>query len=282
MKIRHGQVRVGWPTLPQVVEELASMLVSDDWTRYSTEDDETFYYILGNKAWTADQEGEQDFCTLSAPIPQDVSPVREAEVHAQVAAIRPARHYVDRASERLEATGVDGAVIATFVNGCRGKAVDWAMCVGKFAFPPGSQSLSAFCDLLRALSMEAGVEPEPRTEAEKRQELEVAVQKVYLQELAKLYESILRRAGPLVTLTFSDPQLNEASRCYLYGFFRGAIILSASALESNLRMAVGPSGVARVDQIARTGGYFAPTWLMKRSLRMYWDREPVRVRRLHS
>ena len=95
MKTKHIQVRVGWPTLPEVVQELALKLSSDDWVRYSTEDEKTFYYIVGYKAWTADNEGE-DFPTQSIPIPNHVSPVREAEVDAPVAASKPMHHYVDR------------------------------------------------------------------------------------------------------------------------------------------------------------------------------------------
>jgi hypothetical protein len=38
----------------------------------------------------------------------------------------------------------------------------------------------------------------------------------------------------------------------LYGFFRAAVVLCGSALESNLRNAIGPNGVTRVDLRTRT------------------------------
>lgn len=247
MKTAHFQIRVGWPRLPTVVQELASLLDSDDWARRSTADEKAFYYILGMKALTADQQGEQSFETESVPLPRSVKPPRDAEVHAQVATVKSPAHYVTRSMARLEASGVDVKVISTFVAGLRGGDVNWASLAGKFSFSPGSESLAAFCDLLRAVTMELRLpEPEPVSEAEKRQELEVAVEKVYLGELSGLYESLLRRAGSLEALTFSDPLLNEASRSYLYGFFRATVLLSSTALETCLREAIGSTGLDRV------------------------------------
>src|SRR2546425_2279298 len=101
-----------------------------------------------------------------------------------------------------------------------------------------------------------GLEP-AATEAQKRAELATAVQKLYIRELSQLYPGVVERASVLEVLDFPDPQLNEASRCYLYGFFRGAVVLSASALESNLRLAIGPSGVDRAERGAgRNRGFF--------------------------
>lgn len=82
MKTQHFQVRVGWPKLPAVVQEIATKLESDDWARHSTEDETTFYYIVGIKAWTGDQNGEQNFEMMSVPTREAISPLRESEVHA--------------------------------------------------------------------------------------------------------------------------------------------------------------------------------------------------------
>lgn len=76
------------------------------------------------------------------------------------------------------------------------------------------------------------------SETEKRAQLDVAVQKIYLRELAQLYKRVVDRAGPLEARTFSDPQLNEASRCYLYGFFRATAVLCGATLEQNLKDAI--------------------------------------------
>jgi hypothetical protein len=119
MKTEHFFVRLG-PTLPVVLQELMTKLYADDWTRYSTEDDATFYYILGMKAWTADQQREPNFETLSVPTPQAVSPLREYQVHAQVAGMKSAEYYVREAKSRLESCGVDANLVSSFVEGVRG------------------------------------------------------------------------------------------------------------------------------------------------------------------
>jgi hypothetical protein len=116
---------------------------------------------------------------------------------------------------------------------------------------PGTEGFQAFSDLLQAILLAKGMKPEA-TEAERRLELEIAVQKVYLREFSQLYARVVERASSLEVLDFSDPQLNEASRCYLYGFFRAAVMLAASALETNLRAALGPEGMEHVNQTLRS------------------------------
>lgn len=234
-----------------VIQELASTLDSDDWARHSTGDENVFYYICGMQAWTADQKNEQDFELLSVPTPQAISPLRESEVHARVAATKSSDYYVNKARARLEGTGVDRESISTFVQGVRGADVNWDSLAGKFGAPA---TFAALADLLQALVMEMGREPDdPSSEGEKRRELDVAVQKIHLRELSKLYDSVVRRAASLEALTFSDPQLNEAFRSYLYGFFRAAVVLSASAVEKCLRAAIGTGGMALVE--AKKGFY---------------------------
>lgn len=64
-------------------------------------------------------------------------------------------------------------------------------------------------------------------------------QKLFLRELSHKYRAILKRLVKLCPLTFEDHQLQEATRCWLYGFRRAAILLSASALEARLNHATG-------------------------------------------
>lgn len=78
-----------------------------------------------------------------------------------------------------------------------------------------------------------------------------------------MFPALVKRAGPLSPLPFQDAQLNEASRCYLYGFFRAAIVLSATALEVHLREAIGRTGMDQVkrhlrgaDETLRARGFY--------------------------
>ena len=60
-------------------------------------------------------------------------------------------------------------------------------------------------------------------------------QRLFLQELGRIYPKLLDRSARLASLTFRDEQLAEASRCYLYGFWRATVVLSATALDSTHR-----------------------------------------------
>lgn len=57
-----------------------------------------------------------------------------------------------------------------------------------------------------------------------------------LKELTERFPKVVKRATEFDWLSFSDPQLREASRCYLYGFFRSAVVVAASALEARLKV----------------------------------------------
>lgn len=62
-----------------------------------------------------------------------------------------------------------------------------------------------------------------------------AIEAKYLRELAEKYPGVVERASRLDPLTYSDPQLAEACRCFLYGFYRATIVLSAVAVETALK-----------------------------------------------
>jgi hypothetical protein len=68
-------------------------------------------------------------------------------------------------------------------------------------------------------------------EAEARIERE----KTCLHELAKKYQKIVDRWEQLTRLPFDDPQIEEATRTFLYGFYRATVVLCASAVETQLK-----------------------------------------------
>src|SRR5208283_2746743 len=74
---------------------------------------------------------------------------------------------------------------------------------------------------------------------EDAREVDAARQKLCLHEIAAKYRKIVNKWEQLERLPFSDPQLEEASQAYLYGFYRAAVVLSASALEKHLKRIVG-------------------------------------------
>ena len=252
MQIKLGNIHPE-PLLTVAVQEVAAMLAADDWMRCATADDGSFYYIVGMKAHGNELADGSAHMSLTVPQGNPLSTLGEYQAHGQVAAQRSFDYYIRRAATRLESYGVDSRLLRNFING---DLKDPSFLQGHLG-SPGTESFRAFSDLLQAMLLAKGQAP-TATEAERRSDLSTAVQKLYLRELSQLYPSVVKRASSLDVLDFSDPQLNEASRCYLYGFFRGAVVLAASALETNLRAAIGDAGVdcVRGRQRSQSGGNF--------------------------
>lgn len=230
----HGAVRVGGHRLPDVLSEIVRALCEDDWIRRSTDDGATFYYVAGATAWRAGEAQERRFTVEDLPKTAPLTPVQESALHAQVAQPKRPRFFVDRSARRLKAAGADPRTVDDFVAACSGEGGSLEFQRGAFRFEPGSEASAAFGDLLNALSMQAGVDDDVPTEADARAEAETATEKFYLQEVATLYRNLVQRAGGLDPLSVWDRHLNEASRCYLYGFFGAAVLLSSTAVEAAL------------------------------------------------
>ncbi|MGO9256708.1 MAG: hypothetical protein ACLQU1_10460 [Bryobacteraceae bacterium] len=89
---------------------------------------------------------------------------------------------------------------------------------------------------LEALRVSVG---EPTLDHEEAQEIAAAREKLCLREVVRKYAKIVARWEQLDPLPFYDLQFEEASKAYLYGFYRSRVVLSASALEKHLKRAAG-------------------------------------------
>lgn len=90
------------------------------------------------------------------------------------------------------------------------------------------------------------------------EEANIAREKNCLRQLTKKYSKIVDRWEQLERLPFDDPQIEEASRTFLYGFYRGSVVLCASAVETQLKHLVpsappvdGPFRLIESAQAAR-------------------------------
>jgi len=101
---------------------------------------------------------------------------------------------------------------------------------------PASQSDAAFY-LLDALMAERRDKTDHPLEYEEG-ELEDARDRLYLREIARKHKDLVEKLQRLEPLPFVDPQLQETTRCWLYGFYRAVVVLSACALEQNLKNAL--------------------------------------------
>ncbi len=254
MQKKTGSVDLSAP-LTGVLDEISERLVADDWMRCATRDGRSFYYIVGVKAHTGELEGGADYIALSIPQGKPLTVLGEQQVHKQVAAPRSSDYYMRQAVSRLVALGVNREDVERFAKGKH----DLSVFKGQLG-ARGDERLAALGNLMEVLLLAEGIEPEA-TEAETRAQRADAVQKVYLRELSQLYHKVVQRAASLEVLDLADPQLNEASRCYLYGFFRAAVVLGASALETTLLSAIPQQGINRLEKESRSEdgrkrGYF--------------------------
>jgi hypothetical protein len=224
--------RMPGPPLCDVICELVDRLVSDDWCRFSTEDGSRHYYEIGFEAAEAGRSGNGDFRILEWPAPEPISPLAEWYSRSQVAGKHP--DYVQQARRRLESLGVPPAVIDGFVQ-AEFDFTGWRW--NDSATP--EQRLEALHFFMQALSIPPQKGPTAEVDHGELNEVEVGRQKWYLKELATKFRRLVSECSAHDPLDFHDPQLEEASRCFLYGFYRATIVLSAAAVEKYLKEATG-------------------------------------------
>jgi len=85
-----------------------------------------------------------------------------------------------------------------------------------------------------------------------RPSIREALEMRFLVELAERFPKVVKRASEFDWLSFSDPRVREASRCYLYGFFRAAVLVSVSALEDRLQTLTGIQRLEDYDALVES------------------------------
>lgn len=101
---------------------------------------------------------------------------------------------------------------------------------------PREKCLDLVLSFLEALRVSLGA---TNLDYEEAREVAVVRGKLCLREVVRKYSKIVDKWEQLDPLPFDDPQLEEASKAYLYGFYRSSVVLSASALEKHLKRAAG-------------------------------------------
>jgi hypothetical protein len=215
--------------LPVVLKEITEKLLKDDWSRFATRDGSRKYYIVGNEDQEADLTGAADFSNWQFPVPTRTGPLSEWAVRSQLADNR--KDYLKQARSNLERAGVSATDIDSTIE--RGE-LNW-----KFdQAVPGQERLRLMSDFAEALRL---VHSDPRDlelDSDEATEAEIKREKLCLQEITAKYVKIVDRWEQLERLPFDDAQLLEASKTFLYGFYRASILLCASAIETQLKRLV--------------------------------------------
>jgi hypothetical protein len=197
---------------------------------------EFIYYILGTESHRVDTEGVVEFDS-AIPAPSEASPLTQWFTRAQIAAQHP--DYVHAARKRLSVLGVDDHTIDAMIE----LRLEEIKALRLREHP---KILAAFANLLEALvvARRAGA-----VDADDIRRIGRERSKEFLREVAKKYAGILRRVEKLDALEFSDPQLEEASRCDLYGFNRAAVVLAAASVETHLKRVTGKKGFSKYEEL---------------------------------
>jgi hypothetical protein len=230
------------PPLQDVLCELVDSLVSDDWCRLSTEDGSRHYYEIGFEAAEAGRKRNADFRILEWPAREPISPLAEWYSRSQVAGKHP--DYVQQARRRLESLGVPPSVIDGFVQ-AEFDFTGWRW--NDSATP--EQRLEALHFFMQALNIPTQIGPTAEMDHGEQNEVEVGRQKWFLRELAAKFRRLVNEISAHDPLDFHDPQLEEASRCFLYGFYRATIVLSAEAVDECLKEATGKRDGSYRDRV---------------------------------
>lgn len=219
------------PGLPKLMKSIADKIIDDDWFESESPDGVRSFYVLGAEAYWDDVRTGGTYTTCIVPPGPKVGPLAEHVVRSQVAGSRP-EAYLKRERRRLEKAGVSAAAIDRVIGG------DSEALGGLFpAAMPFEESLDFLLPFLEALRVSMGAADLDHKEAG---EIDVAREKLCLLEVVRRYAKIVDKWEQLDELPLYDSQLEEASKAYLYGFYRASVVLSASALEKHLKRAAGP------------------------------------------
>ena len=228
MKNRTAYYRTPRRELPVVVRELVDRLLADDWTRYSSTDNKHFYYVVGHEAHYKEVHQEISCSNMEFSSESNVqaNPLLQKYLRAQLARKQPS--YFQQVTRLLKQKGIPPVSLEKIASG---EIKQFPRSLFK------TENLKLLTILIEAYLAETSNDPEQHLDEDLRTQLTVALQKVALLEISRKYEKLVGRWKKLKALTYEDAQLEEATRCFLYGFYRASVVLSASALEKYLKRA---------------------------------------------
>jgi hypothetical protein len=230
MEIRQIKASTPGLRLPVVLNEIAESLVRDDWCRMSTGDAARKYYIVGYADHAAEIDGQADFCCFEFPLPTRPGPLSEWAVRSQMGDNKPAS-FLAAARRNLEHVGITPAAIDRFLAGEDDSLKDFKF-PNHLSVKERAMLLSHFFQAARL----ASADPQSiELDRDEKDEADIQREKMCLRQVAKKYAKIVDRWEQLERLTFDDPQMEEASATFLYGFYRATVVLSASAIETQLK-----------------------------------------------
>jgi hypothetical protein len=235
--------------LPGVVKEIVGALVAGDWTRYADDSGDHFYYVIRERDRALETQEHRDFNNLFILGVSEAGAFEDWFIRAALAEEPTDRLATMR--KRIVAAGVDPQFLEAVIVASRSahsqdeirRVLDEWM--PRFV----TTDLDGLNALLEALRIDRVRQRQIFVADSHRPAIRDALEMRFLRELAERFPKVVKRATEFDWLSFSDPQIREASRCYLYGFFRAAVLVSAAALEDRLKSITGIETLATYDAL---------------------------------
>jgi hypothetical protein len=245
--VKQTQSRWIRESLPVILQKVVDGLLVEDWFRLVDEAAGLAYFVIGRDAFISDLGGEANFNLTEWPPSGSWLSSSFADWYVRALAAEKQPDFFNRAKSRLEAAGISPSEVERIIRGEQ----DLDSLGFHDSIPPDERIkiLGDFLDALRIIRYQQGSQD---LDVVDEKMVELARLKKYLNENCKKYTEIVERSRELDPLTFHDPQIEEASRCFLYGFNRAAIVLSASTLETHLKRATSKETFERYQDLVDT------------------------------
>jgi hypothetical protein len=239
MRSETSSFRLEYPDLAAVLAEIIERLCRDDWERRSSADGELVYYTVGFTAHQIDAHRLTEF-TSTFPIPNESTPLTRWFTRAQIAGAQPDHEAISRKHART--LGLTDEKIDAFLA-CRLDELK------ELDLGNRPDLLVALAQCLEGAVLTSGRRPVDDVTSEERKRISRDRAKAYLREIGDKFRALLKRIAKMDALDFADPQMEEASRCYMYGFRRGAVVLAAAAVETHLKRVTGKDWFKKYEEL---------------------------------
>ena len=215
--------------LPEIAKEIVLALLDGDWARYSDDSGKHFYYIIGERDHGIEVNDLHAFNNMLVFRKYEPDAFENWYIQAALAEEPPDR--LARARKRVVEAGVDPAFFDAVIEATDLRPILEEL-MPQFV---RNDNWDALITVLEAVRIERTRQRHIFVSQSDRPGLREALEARFLKELMERFPKVVKRAAGFDWLPFSDPQLREAIRCYLYGFFRAAILVAVAALESRLK-----------------------------------------------